>query len=76
MKIANDHGTYESIGTPLGNSKYEGIGIVNGIGIAGDKENWDLNYFMYQGESITYEGVKISLLSTGDNDTVEISRVS
>lgn len=75
LKIANDHGTYESIGSPLGNSLYEGIGVIDGIGIAGDKENWDLNYFMYQGESITYEGVKISLISTGDNDTIKIEKV-
>jgi hypothetical protein len=29
---------------------------------------------MYQGESITYEGIKISLLSTGDNDTIRIEK--
>jgi hypothetical protein len=29
---------------------------------------------MYQGESITYEGIKISLISTGDNDTVRIEK--
>jgi hypothetical protein len=55
---------------------YEGVGIINGIGVSGDKEGWDQNYFMYQGESITYEGIKISLLSTGDNDTIRIEKTS
>jgi hypothetical protein len=31
---------------------------------------------MYQGESVTYEGIKISLLSTGDNDTIRIEKTS
>ena len=43
---------------------YQGVGIINGIGVSGDKEGWDQNYFMYQGESITYEGIKISLFQT------------
>ena len=45
-------------------------------GVSGDKEGWDQDYFMYQGESITYEGIKISLLSTGDNDTIRIEKSS
>ena len=71
------HGTYESIGTELPNfsSEYRDVGVINGIGIAGDKDQWDLNYVMYQGESITYDGIKISLISTGDNDTIEIAKV-
>ena len=73
-----NHGGYESIGTAIPNasSDYLGIGVVNGIGISGDKESWDLNYFMYQGETITYDGIKISLISTGDNDTIEIAKAS
>jgi hypothetical protein len=71
-----DHGPYQSVGAPHPNpgNMYQGVGIINGIGVSGDKEGWDQNYFMYQGESITYEGIKISLLSTGDNDTIRIEK--
>lgn len=73
-----NHGPYESVGTPHPNpgNMYQGVGIINGIGVSGDKEGWDQNYFMYQGESVTYEGIKISLLSTGDNDTIRIEKTS
>ena len=71
-----DHGPYQSVGAPHPNpgNMYQGVGIINGIGVSGDKEGWDQNYFMYQGESITYEGIKISLMSTGDNDTIRIEK--
>ena len=71
-----NHGPYESVGAPHPNPgrEYQGVGIINGIGVSGDKEGWDQDYFMYQGESITYEGIKISLLSTGDNDTIRIEK--
>ncbi|CAN2226008.1 hypothetical protein MCEMRE191_01340 [Candidatus Nanopelagicaceae bacterium] len=73
-----NHGPYESVGTPHPNpgNMYQGVGIINGIGVSGDKEGWDQNYFMYQGESVTYEGIKISLSSTGDNDTIRIEKTS
>ena len=77
LKIPDvDHGPYQSVGAPHPNpgNMYQGVGIINGIGVSGDKEGWDQNYFMYQGESITYEGIKISLLSTGDNDTIRIEK--
>ena len=61
---------------PFASNMYQGVGIINGIGVSGDKEGWDQNYFMYQGESITYEGIKISLLSTSDNDTIRIEKTS
>ena len=72
-----NHGPYQSVGEPHPNPgrEYQGVGVINGIGVAGDKEGWDQNYFMYQGESITYEGIKISLLSTGDNDTIRIEKM-
>jgi hypothetical protein len=71
-----NHGPYQSVGAPHPNPgrEYQGVGVINGIGVSGDKEGWDQNYFMYQGESITYEGIKISLLSTQDNDTIRIEK--
>jgi hypothetical protein len=71
-----NHGPYESWGElhPNPGNEYRGVGVINGIGVSGDKEGWDQNYFMYQGESITYEGIKISLISTADNDTVRIEK--
>jgi hypothetical protein len=71
------HGKHEPIGTVLmvNGQIYHGVGVVNGIGIAGDYEGWDLNYLMYQGESITNSGIKVSLIKTGDNDTVRIEKI-
>ena len=76
LKVQNGgHGSHQPFGTPIPGQEYFGIGIVNGIGVSGEQFPWDLNYVMYQGESIIYEGVKISLISTGDNDTIEISKI-
>ena len=71
-----NHGPYQSVGAPHPNpgNMYQGVGIINGIGVSGDKEGWDQDYFMYQGESVTYEGIKVSFLSTGDNDTIRIEK--
>ena len=72
------HGKHEPIGTVLkvNGQIYHGVGVVNGIGIAGDYEGWDLNYLMYLGESITNSGIKVSLIKSGDNDTVRIEKVA
>ena len=43
-------------------------------------ESWGLstyfskNYFLYEGESFTYEGVTVKLVKSGDNDTVEVRK--
>jgi hypothetical protein len=70
-----NHGQHQPQGTPIKGFENAGFGLVNGVGVASDQSGWDLNYFMYQGESITFDGVKISLVSTGDNDIVEIIKV-
>lgn len=78
LKVDNaNHGLHKPIGVKIpGFPEYQGnYGLVNGQGIANDQIFWDLNYMMYQGESITFDGIKISLISTGDNDTIEISKV-
>ncbi len=86
LKVDNaSHGNHVAVGTPLmaprgwlgGSSDlWDGIGVINGVGINGDYNNWDLSYFMYPGESITYAGIKISLIKGGDNDTVRIEKIS
>lgn len=52
-----------------------GTYLINGIGVAGGNGT-DLNVMMYLGESLTIEGVKISLIASGDNDTVRIEKIS
>jgi hypothetical protein len=32
------------------------------------------NYFLYEGESFTYEGVNVKLIRSGDNDTIMVSK--
>ena len=78
LKVENaNHGLHKPIGTKIpGFPEYQGnYGLVNGFGIANDQIYWDLNYMMYLGESIIYEDVKITLIGSGDNDTVEIARI-
>ena len=68
------HGQHKPQGTPISGYPNTGFGLVNGIGVGGDQSRWDLNFMMYLGESLTYEGIKISLVASGDNDTIEISK--
>ena len=35
---------------------------------------FSLNYFLFEGESFTFEGVTVKLVKSGDNDTVQISK--
>ena len=70
--INGNHGKHQPIGTPL---NYNQTRIYNGISIGGDEDNWDLNHIMYPGESISSAGVKVTLLSGGDNDTVRIENI-
>ena len=79
LKVDNaNHGQHKPIGTKIqGFPDYQGnYGLVNGYGIANDQIYWDLNYMMYLGESITFENIKVSLIATGDNDTVKVEKVS
>jgi hypothetical protein len=79
LRVDNaNHGLHQPIGIKIpGFPEYQGnYGLINGYGVANDQIYWELNYMMYQGESITYEGIKISLISTGDNDTIEISKIA
>jgi hypothetical protein len=73
-----NHGSHEPIGSPLknGDQIYFGVGVVDGVGIAGDYESWDLNYVMYPGESISSNGIKITHIKGGDNDTIRIEKTS
>jgi hypothetical protein len=33
------------------------------------------NYFLYQGESFSFEGIKVTLSNSGDNDTLILEKV-
>jgi hypothetical protein len=73
LTVSNgNHGKHQPIGTPLG---YNKVRIYNGIAIGGDEDNWDLNHIMYPGDSISSAGVKVTLLTGGDNDTVRIENI-
>ena len=79
LKVDNaQHGNYVSWGEKITGKQlvdHSDVGVINGIGIQGDKANWDLNYMMYEGESITFKGIKVTLIQSGDNDTVRIQKV-
>ena len=52
----------------------DGKGVANDLDTSGQVWTFDLNYLMYLGESENVQGVKISLIKSGDNDTVRIER--
>jgi hypothetical protein len=37
--------------------------------------SWNLDYVMFEGETLSVEGVKVDFTSTGDNDTITISKL-
>ena len=43
-------------------------------------EDWGIvpyfskNYFLYEGESFTFDGVTVKLVKSGDNDTIQITK--
>jgi hypothetical protein len=49
----------------------------NGVRTTGwvTEPTWDLNYVLYQGESFTTNGIKITLAKSGDNDTVRVTKI-
>jgi hypothetical protein len=67
-----NHGVVSIQGKPVLGYENFGIHLVNRVGIV--QNSWDLNYVMYQGESLTSNGVKISLVKSGLNDTIQIER--
>jgi hypothetical protein len=73
-----NHGVHQPIGTKLINDGvvYYGVGLIDGVGISGDGDAWDLNHVMYIGETIVHDGIKITLTKGGDNDTVRIEKAS
>ena len=40
----------------------------------GISPRFSMNYFLYEGESFTFEGVTVKLAKSGDNDTIQISK--
>jgi hypothetical protein len=72
-----NHGSHQPTGKQLFNDGkiYHGVGVINGVGIAGDYEYWDLNHVMYTGESISAAGLKVTLVKGGDNDTVRVENI-
>ena len=52
-----------------------GTYLIDGVGVAGGNGT-DLNVMMYLGESLLIEGVKISLVGSGDNDSIQIEKIS
>jgi hypothetical protein len=72
-----NHGSHQPIGLPIINNgkTYIGAGLINGMGIAGDYEYWDLNHIMYTGESISAAGLKVTLVKGGDNDTIRVENI-
>lgn len=58
--------------TSLGHSSMQLPRQSDGVGYL--QFELDLNYVMFPGENFVFEGVKVSLLRGGDNDTIRIER--
>jgi hypothetical protein len=75
QKLTNvSHGISATRGTPIPGFENFGTYLINGVGVASGGGT-DMNVMMYLGESITVEGIKISLINSGDNDTVRIEKI-
>ena len=75
VKLNNvNHGLSPARGKAIPGFENFGTYLIDGVGVAG-AGGTDLNVMMYLGESLIYEGVKISLVSSGDNDTIRIERM-
>jgi len=68
-----NHGVSPLRGKPIPGFENFGTYLIDGVGVASGGST-DLNVMMYLGENLIYEGVKISLISSGDNDTVKIEK--
>jgi hypothetical protein len=76
LKISNTNHGYSPIrGTPIKGFENFGRYLFNGVGVALGSGT-DLSALMYLGESMSIEGLKVSLVKSGDNDTIKLQKVS
>jgi len=76
LKNSNTNHGYSPIrGTPIKGFENFGRYLLNGVGVALGSGT-DLSSLMYLGESLSVEGVKISLVKSGDNDTIRIEKAA
>jgi hypothetical protein len=60
---------------PVNHGQYKMEWFDNKTGASyGLVSRFSLNYFLYEGESFTFEGVTVKLVKSGDNDTIQISK--
>ena len=60
---------------PLNHSQYMMEWFNSQTGASyGISPRFSMNYFLYEGESFTFEGVTVKLTKSGDNDTIQISK--
>jgi len=75
LKLNNvSHGFSPTRGKPIPGFENFGTDLVDGVGVAGGSGT-DLNVMMYLGESLIYDGIKISLIGSGNNDTVRVEKL-
>ena len=73
LKVAGvDHGKHQFYPYGIHDS---GFGIQNDLDTSGNNWSFDLNYLMYLGESNIFQNIKVSLIKSGDNDTVRIEKI-
>lgn len=73
--LSTNHGYSPIRGTAISGFENFGRYLINGVGVALGSGT-DLSSLMYLGESLTVEGVKISLVKSGNNDTIKLQKVS
>jgi hypothetical protein len=74
LQFANNQRYGPEYGTRINNKRADdgGYNIYNGIGVSGARWGLDQNYLLLQGESYTFEGIKIEFLSSGNTDLIAI----
>jgi hypothetical protein len=74
IQFANNQRYGPAYGTPLDNKRANegGFNIYNGVGVSGARWGLDQNYLLLEGESYTFEGIKVEFLKSGNTDLVSI----
>jgi hypothetical protein len=74
IQFANNQRYGPAYGTPIDNKRgnESGYNLFNGVGVSGARWGLDQNYLLLEGESYTFEGIKIEFLKSGNTDLVSI----
>ena len=74
LQFANNQRYGPAYGTPIDNKRGNegGYNRYNDVGVSGARWGLDQNYLLLEGESYTFEGIKVEFLKSGNTDLISI----